>query len=1003
VEVLLGAGAGTFGPPAPYLAGVVNSVAAADLNGDGRPDLVTSVGVLLNTDSGSFAEPQALAAGVHANPLVVDAAGDLAVVDQGGNILLRRRLAGPDGGYAPPTIVNPGAPALDIAALDNGGDTIAAVDPRDDVVSLYRRVGDDFAPAGTLPTGTLPAQVVAGDLNGDGIPDLVVRNAGAGTVSVFLGLAGGRFAAMPQMEIGPGASSIALADVDGSGRDSLVVTNQITGEVRVYPGLGDGTFGPPSRYQAGAGPYTQAVSDDGSTDLASDEQTAGVAVGPLAAGAPPSLVTINTGSNTLAVLGGLGGGRFANARLARSGGSTGVALGIDSARIIRMADLTGSGVADLITVGAGGVTVYLGDGRGGFRPLPAIDVGPDPTGLTVADVDGDGVPDLLVGNGFGDLLILHGNGDGTFQPFRSSDQRVELAVADLAGNGQQDFVFVDQATNRVAVQYPFVGPVAPGGRGTSTNVVAGQSDGLLAPGAVALVDLKVGGKDSRYLAVANSGSNDVLVYPSLGNGQFGPAINGGKGFYTGTNPVGITVADVNNDGIPDLVVADKGSNDVSILIGQLQADGSLTFVPGERLKNAGLGPTATLVEQLPGDKFPEILVSDSLANQVRVIPGASTGLFNDQSPRTIPVGIGPGPLFVGNFTGNPGQLDLVTVNAGSNDLTLVADFQAGGGLRQEISSGGIDPVAALAGDFTGDGTTDLLVANADDGVIALFLGGRGGLTLEDASSNPDLPHPTSLALDPLSGSVFQFYAGTEGREAATLLTFNLAGEAGNGTIAEPPASTTPTQQVAQLQPLGGPTTLALVATLVTVSVEGVSPEIEQAVAATTTADVAAALPNQSPRGQGPIELAGIDEPDAGEGDRPGSPALPAGSPSPLLQFLHGLDDFLERIRSDVHRDITEPGAPGGDRPAPERDAAPSPPSTTATDPHAAALQELYDEGPADESAHPYTSPGPTSPIVAAVALWLGCRPQAVMTSGRGALPAAPARARCTTVRRRAGG
>ena len=70
------------------------------------------------------------------------------------------------------------------------------------------------------------------------------------------------------------------------------------------------------------------------------------------------------------------------------------------------------------------------------------------------------------------------------------------------------------------------------------------------------------------LIVANSGSNNVLVYPGLGNGQFGPAANGGHGFFTGTNPTGLAVADLNGDGIPDLVVANSGSNDVSVLLGQ---------------------------------------------------------------------------------------------------------------------------------------------------------------------------------------------------------------------------------------------------------------------------------------------------------------------------------------------------------------------------------------------------------------------------------------------------
>ena len=96
-----------------------------------------------------------------------------------------------------------------------------------------------------------------------------------------------------------------------------------------------------------------------------------------------------------------------------------------------------------------------------------------------------------------------------------------------------------------------------------------------------LADLN--GDGNPDLIVANSGRNNVLVYPGLGNGQFGTALNGGHGFFTGTNPAGISVADVNDDGRPDLVVANKGSNDVSILLNQPQGN-NLTFArgPGSR-------------------------------------------------------------------------------------------------------------------------------------------------------------------------------------------------------------------------------------------------------------------------------------------------------------------------------------------------------------------------------------------------------------------------------------
>ena len=91
-----------------------------------------------------------------------------------------------------------------------------------------------------------------------------------------------------------------------------------------------------------------------------------------------------------------------------------------------------------------------------------------------------------------------------------------------------------------------------------------------------------------------------------------------------------------------------------------------------------------------------------------------------QNPRTYSVGTDPGPTFVGNFNG---QTDLVTVNAGSNDLTLISGFEGPNPTTSTIASGGVDPDAAFAFE-SGSGFDDLVVGNAGDGELALFEGGR---------------------------------------------------------------------------------------------------------------------------------------------------------------------------------------------------------------------------------------------------------------------------------------
>ena len=177
---------------------------------------------------------------------------------------------------------------------------------------------------GSLATGPLPAQIIAADLNGNGLTDLVVRNAGDGTLSVFYGTAFDRSTFRPDqpqyipppflpamtIPVGLGVSDVQAVDTTGSGRLDLVVTNKLTGQVGIVQNLGDGTFGPLEPYRAGTG--LSAIDTSGSPEVTSLEATAGVAAGPLTPGGPTDLVTINPGSNTLGVLAGLGGGRFAN-------------------------------------------------------------------------------------------------------------------------------------------------------------------------------------------------------------------------------------------------------------------------------------------------------------------------------------------------------------------------------------------------------------------------------------------------------------------------------------------------------------------------------------------------------------------------------------------------------------------------------------------------------------------------------------------------------------------
>jgi hypothetical protein len=317
-----------------------------------------------------------------------------------------------------------------------------------------------------------------------------------------------------------------------------------------------------------------------------------------------------------------------------------------------LADVNGDGIPDLLTGDANQITVAIGNGDGTFQaPSLMLSGAAAEKGIAAGDFNGDGKLDLAILSG-GNLFVLLGKGDGTFGTPISHDSGSlrEIGVGDFNGDGILDLVTLN-----------------------------------------------------------SSGTVDLLL--GKGDGTFKQPVK-----YVVSSPISLAIGDINGDGIVDLVVGTP--NHVSVFLGN--ADGTLHHGP---IYETQYEPGKLILGDFRGIGTLDLAMvfnqcCEGEDADVSIMLGNGDGTF--QAGKSILSGSNYSGLAVGDFNGD-GKLDLVVSDYGYAQVRVLLGNGDGTFQSAATYSTGGGPVTPVVADLNHDGWSDIVVPNRDDGTVSTLL------------------------------------------------------------------------------------------------------------------------------------------------------------------------------------------------------------------------------------------------------------------------------------------
>ena len=709
------------------------SLTTADVNADDIPDLLSldsdndTLQIQLGLGGGEFAGPLAYPFDNHVYDLAVadfnsDGAPDVAVSFSWFSSVAILLGSG-DGTFGNPDYypVSENCYVVVTGDLDGDGDQDLVISDRiNDLITVLLGAGD-----GTFVTGPVleivePGDLALGDFNDDGIPDVVMANRYENRFTIVFGVGDGSFTGSVFWELPEAVFGVTPADFDLDGDLDLATTsngNYDEGFLAIFHG-------------DGAGGLSMAQNLTGTRYWGSP------AVADLSGDSYPDIVLIPTSDQVLHVLTGDGSGTF---QMPQACGT------VSNPRSSAIADFDGNGWLDVATASRYMPVIALNRGAGGgvLQGARSSFAGSQPVQMVTDDFNGDQIPDLAVVSSSGDSIeSLRGMGDGTFElasTVETNDFAYGITAGDLDEDGHPDLAVTTLSQNRLVIHLG-QGDGLFGGR-TEYNV------GLRVNG-VKLADVNQDGHLDAALACGSSDGSPGTVVTLLGDGTGDFTID--QTWEIGAYPRDIEVADLNADGLPDLLTTGQLNGQLTALInagGGAFETGIISSAPGS--------PYALAVADLDGDGIPDAAVTHIDADQVSVHLGDGSGSFTevqrhdvDQKPQAI----------VAALLDDDPLPDLAVVGNDHGKLQVLRGTGAGLLSDTGLYVTGNKPNDLCSADFNQDGRMDLATANGWSSTVNVFLGqaksSSGTFLAAGPGAGPDNPPLVRVFADGAYTSAF---------------------------------------------------------------------------------------------------------------------------------------------------------------------------------------------------------------------------------------------------------